>query len=262
MQPAVDQEHGARLAALRAVVRRWTTERDPAGHRFEAGRYGYYRAAPHPVVSLRAQLSEPAAAVAEARARFAGRAVTLWLEAGARERHLRPGLVAAGAVPDFEAVYLGYAGELPETPAVPGLAVRPGGADQLEALVVTKRKAFMATEWAPREDLMREELRRRQADFAGNGRFFLAWLDDEPVGLISWFRDGRDYFINLLGTRVPYRGRGIARNLVREMLRTALAEGAQSILVVPEPAVARIYAGLGFCLAVESRRSYRLGPAP
>lgn len=249
--------------ALQATVCRWTTERDSAGRTFVAGRYGYYQPGRQPLpAAVLAELApaEVPAALAEVRERCGAGPVTVWVEGVERERRLRRHLIASGCVPCFEASYLAHVGR-PEQPQWPAQgAPRTASRDELDLLVRLKCQAFMATEREPSAERLRRERERRAQDWAAGGRFLLAEVVGEPAGFISWFEDGPDYFINLLAVRVPFRRQGLASALVQELLCRAYQAGARGVVVVPEPAVARLYAQLGFHDELCRRYAYELRP--
>jgi GNAT superfamily N-acetyltransferase len=141
---------------------------------------------------------------------------------------------------------------------VEGLAIEPGCARTLEEAVIVKRKSFMATECPPDPIRIAQEVARRRLELAGNGRFLLARVWGEPVGFISWLQDGPDWFINLLGVRVPFRRRGIGLHLVRALLELCYGSGGRMAIVVPDPSAIRLYQWAGFTEEVHWRHAYRL----
>lgn len=249
---------------LRETVRRWTRERHPAGYLYRRGRYAYMREDATPLGDATLGAVAPAeveACLAELRAFFGERPVNLWLDDSDVMAQLTQALLRHGCYPDFEASYLvHYPDHLPPNPDG-AVQTRVGTADDIETFVRVKRKAFMATERETDPGHLQAEVARRRQECAGPGRFMLAEVDGETAGVISWLEDGPDCFINLVATRVPFRRQGMAGQLVDAMLRHCYADGKRGVIVVPEPAVTKLYLARGFTDIVSWRRAYRL-PSP
>lgn len=259
--PVEDTPRSERIARR---VQQWTRERDPAGYRFVEGRYGWFRQdeLPFGVVTLGEQLGAESlpAAVAECRCHFPTGPLTLWVEGRGHDARLGRGLRAQGATVAFDACYMAHHGQPPERPRTlpDGLRLVEGAEASLDDFVRVKQQAFMSTERLPSEESLRAERARRLGELRHSGAFLLAYRGDEAVAGVSFFRVGRDYFLNLLVTRVPYRERGIGRALVDAVLTRGYAEGAESVVVVPDPAVERLYRQAGFVDEVLWRRAYQL----
>lgn len=245
------------------TVRRWTREVDPGGHAFNAGRYGWYRGGDHALGVATLGPIAPAqviGCIAEL-ADYAGhRAALLWLDEEEHERRLRRHLAALGCIPAYTATYLAHDQPLAAAEPPAGASLETGGEANLTEFVSVKCRAFMATEHSPSPERLHQELERRRREFRGNGRFLLARVAGQPAGVVSWFQDGGDCFLNLLAVRVPFRRLGLGLALVRAMLARCYADGARAVMVVPEPAVARLYRQAGFTTTVCQRRAYRWDP--
>lgn len=253
-----------RLRRIAQRVQRWTRERDPAGYRFVEGRYGWYRLddLPFGVATLAEGLQPQAlpAALSECRCHFPAGALTLWVEDPRQDSALSPVLCQHGARPAFDARYMAHHRGPPARPAAlpDGLRLAEGGEAELDDFVRVKQQAFMSTERLPSPESLRAERARRLGELRHRGALLMAYRGDEAVAGVSFFRCGPDYFLNLLVTRVPYRQQGIGRALVDAVLRRSYAEGAESVVVVPDPAVERLYRGAGFVDQVLWRRAYQL----
>lgn len=248
---------------LRQRIRRWTRECDPAGYRFVPGRYGWYRQddLPFGVATLDNRVSpvELPAALAECRSHFPSGPLTLWVEGRRRNDTLGDSLLNAGASAVFDASYLAHdVGAHQPQPLPEGIELREGGEAELATFVRVKQQAFMSTEHQPSAEGQRREHARRLAELRRNGGFLLACRDGEVVGGVSYLTTGRDRFLNLLVTRVPYRRQGIGRALVDALLSRSYGEGVESVVVVPEPSVAKLYRQAGFTNEVLWRRAYQL----
>lgn len=257
-------EYVARPERIARRVQQWTRDRDPAGYRFVEGRYGWYRQdeLPFGVVTLGEQLRADAvpAALAECRCHFPAGPLTLWVEGRGQDAHLGAALGEQGAKAAFDACYMAHHGEAPKQPRqLPdGLELVSGDEAHLDDFVRVKQQAFMSTERLPSNESLRTERARRLGELRHAGAFLLAYRGDEAVAGVSFFRAGHDYFLNLLVTRVPYRGRGVGRALVDAVLLRSYEEGAESVVVVPDPAVERLYRHAGFVDEVLWRRAYQL----
>jgi len=248
---------------LQQRIRGWTQVCDPAGYRFAPGRYGWYRQddLPFGVATLDERLApaELPAALSECRSHFPSGPLTLWVEGRARNEALSDALAAAGAMATFDAGYLAHDRRaLDPRPQPDGIRLEQGSEADLSDFVRVKQQAFMSTERRPSAETHRREHARRLAELRRNGAFLLAYRGGEAVAGVSYFSVGDDRFLNLLVTRLPYRRQGIGRALVDAVLSRSYAEGARSVVVVPEPRVAGLYREAGFTDEVLWRRAYRV----
>lgn len=259
--PIEDDSRSARIARR---VQRWTRVQDPAGYRFAEGRYGWYRQdeLPFGVATLGDGLRADAlpAALAECRCHFPTGPLTLWVEGRGQDSRLGAALCNQGGHAAFDARYMAHNGQPPARPRpLPeGMRLVEGGERELDDFVRIKQQAFMSTERLPSDASLRAERARRLGELRHAGAFLMAYRGAEAVAGVSFFRCGQDYFLNLLVTRIPYREQGIGRALVDAVLERSYAEGAESVVVVPDPAVEGLYRRAGFVDEVLWRRAYQL----
>lgn len=173
-----------------------------------------------------------------------------------------PALERAGCGRAGTEVYLAHIGSVPRISSVAGLAVEQVTAVNSLEYAVTKLKAFASNEADPAPERAREEAALRRAEMAGEGRFLLGRLHAEPAAIIGWY-EGMDRYIFILATRLPFRGRGIAKALLCHALSDAYARGCRSVIINadPEDVPVQLYRRLGFTDEVYWRRCYRFDPA-
>jgi ribosomal protein S18 acetylase RimI-like enzyme len=90
----------------------------------------------------------------------------------------------------------------------------------------------------------------------GQGRFLLARVAGEPASVVGFY-EGEDRFVHHLATRVPFRRRGIASRLLKEVL--AGASGCRSTIIsaAEKGRPVGLYRSLGFTDEVYWRREYK-----
>ncbi|HET9017920.1 MAG TPA: GNAT family N-acetyltransferase, partial [Thermomicrobiaceae bacterium] len=156
-------------------------------------------------------------------------------------------------------VFLAHVGPLPATPEVRGLTIEPGGEANLVAYATVKLKGFADSEAEPSSEALAAELAVRRAELAGDGELLLARVDGEPVAILGAIA-GPDWLVFQLATRLPFRGRGIARCLLGRLLEAARGRGAGAVLINADPADTPVdlYRRLGFTDEVYWRRTYVL----
>jgi ribosomal protein S18 acetylase RimI-like enzyme len=110
------------------------------------------------------------------------------------------------------------------------------------------------------EDLRRRTTLRR-AEMGGQGRFLLARVAGEPASVVAFY-EGKDRFVHHLATRVPFRRRGIASPLLKEVLAGARERGCRSTIISAAESghPVGLYRSLGFTDEVYWRREYKHFP--
>jgi ribosomal protein S18 acetylase RimI-like enzyme len=142
---------------------------------------------------------------------------------------LGPRLLARGWSVDGGNVTLCWAGAPPARTAVGGVEI--DDAPDLEEWSITKLRGFTDDDAEPTRDSLRGELGLRRAEVGGISRLQLARVDDEPVAVIGWYEDGQDVDVFNLATRLDWRGRGIARQLLTSCVAGALDAGARAVVI-------------------------------
>jgi ribosomal protein S18 acetylase RimI-like enzyme len=128
--------------------------------------------------------------------------------------------------------------------------------------VLVKLKGFANSEDAPSVEHVAEELAVRERELASLGRFSIARVGNEPAAILGYY-DGSDRLIFNLATRTPFRMRGIARQLLCQVIEDSYDQGCRSVIINTDPNDTPIqwYRRLGFTDEVYWRRSYLFEPA-
>jgi GNAT superfamily N-acetyltransferase len=170
-----------------------------------------------------------------------------------QEPAVKDALLRAGWTDFDETVWLAHTGDFPPTPDVTIETV-----SDLEAFARTKLQSFGDTEDEPDASTLANEIASRTAELRGDGRGLVALVDGEVAAMCAYY-SGDDYFVFLLGTRLPFRGRGIASAILRRVYEDARASGARSVVINarfggrPEA----LYRRLGFCDEVYRQWRFR-----
>ena len=130
-------------------------------------------------------------------------------------------------------------------------SLRPATPDDAPAILALLRELADYEELRPVFHLTEEAVRR---DMMGAAcRCELAFADDDPVGLASWywtyksFRAARGLYVEDLYVRPDFRGRGLGRRLLARLAGEALAVGGfleWQVLTWNAPSIA-FYESLG-----------------
>ncbi len=190
---------------------------------------------------------------------FGTRTVQIQVDDRGSDAALNAALTRAGCSPRRAQIYLAHVGPVPSISPVAGLTIEPVTPGNLIECVVAKLKAFADSEAEPSVDDVQEGTALRRAEMAARDASCL--LEAEVASVIAWY-DGADRFVFLLGTRVPFRGRAIAKGLLCHALADAYARGCRSVIInaVPEDTPVRLYRRLGFVDETYWRRLYLLEP--
>jgi len=246
---------------LHQEVRSWYRT-SALGYRVERRRFGSYRRhAEDPdsgliIVDAMAPDEVPQF-LADASSYFDNRAVNIWLDDRDLDAKLGPALVAAGASMDKENTFLAHVGPRPERVQLSGVTFEAGTTDTLPDYVMVKLKGFANSEDTPPVEDVDKELAERSRELASIGRFLIARVGDEPVAMIGYY-DGRDRLIFNLATRTPFRMRGIARDLLYQVVADSYDQGCRSVVINTDPNDSPIqwYRRIGFTDEVYWRRNY------
>jgi ribosomal protein S18 acetylase RimI-like enzyme len=87
-------------------------------------------------------------------------------------------------------------------------------------------------------------------------------VDGEPAAVIGWYEEPKDRFVFQLGTRVPFRMRGVARRLLCDAVAEGYDRGCRSVLLntdVDDTPI-RLYQRMGFTDEVYWTQEYILNP--
>ena len=197
--------------------------------------------------------------LAEVRTYFAGSPARIYIDDHATDEVLRPALIAAGCAWGSAQSYLAHVGAVPVARTVAGLTVERVDETNLEVFTITKIQGFADSEAAPNPDAVQAELPLRRAELADVGCFELARIDGEPAATIAWYEDP-DVLVYNLATRASYRGRGIARWLLCNLLNRSYARSCRSVIINADTndTPIQLYRRLGFTDEVYWRSQYNL----
>jgi ribosomal protein S18 acetylase RimI-like enzyme len=179
------------------------------------------------------------------------------------DEHIGPVLIQSGCTPDVAEVFLAHTGGMPLLASEPvNLSVEAVTGDTIEEAMRTERKGFADSEAEPDPEELRRRSILRRAEMGGQGRFLLARVAGEPASVVAFY-EGEDRFIHHLATRVPFRRRGIASLLLKEVLAAALERDCRSTIIsaAEKGRPADLYRSLGFTDEVYWRREYKHVPS-
>jgi ribosomal protein S18 acetylase RimI-like enzyme len=253
---------------LREEVRSWYRTSIPElGYHVVQRRFGSYRShAEDPdsglIIVDALSPNEVPEFLADASSYFGQRAVNIWIEDRKPDATRGPAVIAAGAASDKANIHLAHVGPRPERFQLSGITVENVTADTLMVYVLVKLKGFANSEDAPPVGDVEKELAVRQSELASMGRFLIARVNDEPAAILGYY-DGSDRLIFNLATRTPFRMKGIARQLLCQVIADSCDQGCRSVIINTDPADTPIqwYNRLGFTDEVYWRRGYRFEPA-
>jgi len=251
-------------------VRSWYLTAHPkTGYQVERRRFGYYTRNPNRlgfgrcyVVIDELTIEEMPAFLQTVRAYFGAGQIEICANDRETDTRLRAALVAAGCVRMPATAYLAQVGPLPLFPAEPGVAVVEADTATLAEYAIAKLKGFANREDdLAREAIEREVAARRGDHLQGAGRFLLARVGGETAAILGYY-DGDDRLVFQLATRVPFRSRGIARQLLGGVLSEARDKGCRSVIINTDPDDWPVgwYRRLGFTDEVYWHRNYLYAP--
>jgi len=249
-------------------VRSWyRTSWPQRGYHVEHRCFGFYRRhAGHPDAGLiiidTLTADEVPEFLADARTYFDNRPLHLGFEDKNLDRTQGPSLVAAGCAIDNANTYLAHVGPPPDRVRLPGVTVAPVTSDTLIDYVQVKLKGFANSEAAPPANQIEEELSLRKSELESIGRFLIARVGNDPAAIIGYY-EGTDRLIFNLATRLPFRMKGIARQLLCQLIADSYDQNCRSIIINTNPADTPIqwYTRLGFTDEVYYRRTYTFDPS-
>ena len=236
------------------------------GYRVEHRRFGYYREhADLPDAGLiiveTLTVDEVSQLLADATSYFDNRPVHISFEDKDLDRKLGPALVTLGCAVAQANTYVAHVGPPPDRVQLPGVTVEPVTPDTLMDYVQVKLKGFANSEDAPPAKQIDEELAVRKPEFETIGRFLLARVGNEPAAIFGYY-EGTDRLIFNLATRTPFRMKGIARQLLCQVLADSYDQNCRSIIINTNPTDTPIqwYTRLNFTDEIYWRRAYIFDP--
>jgi ribosomal protein S18 acetylase RimI-like enzyme len=205
-------------------------------------------------------ISDPAlvtAAIADLRATCPGSRCTVMVDDRERSARLDAALRYNGCRYQESTTYLALTGPLVSpAPGPAGLQVAIAGATELAKWAEVKVRSFADSESTPAAGAVSAETETRRAELPlAECQFGL--LDGEPVAVLAHY-PGPDSLVFNLGTRVPFRHRGIAQAMLTRWV--AGSPGARSLMInaTDGGAPAALYRRLGFTDEVYWYSKYEL----
>jgi len=249
--------------AVAKAVRSWYIAATPEiGITAIEGAYGFLvrsdRVALRRVVLTVDSASSVRDALAEATEFFGASGFDVWVDTRDRSRRLTPELGLAGFEAVQDTVVLALLGSVRAGPGPEALRVEDVVDDDgLREWATVKLRGFADSEEPPPAEQVQQEMSARQAEQAVC-RYQLAYLGAEPVSMLGHYT-GRDQMVFLLATRVPFRRRAIAQNLLARWCQQAAAERPRSLLINCDDggAPAHLYRRIGFTDEVYWHRRYQ-----
>jgi hypothetical protein len=204
------------------------------------------------------------AALAAVRADGPDRTVTIWVDDRERASRLDRALRENGCTAGDATTHLALVGPMSPRPVPDGLRVEIVEPAGLEEWARVKLRCFDDSEAAPSPDRIATELAARLEDLP-LVEHWVGSLGREHVAVLAFYV-GQDQLVFSLGTRVPYRHRGVATALLTRWVDLGTARGARSLIINAHDGgrPAELYRGLGFVDEVYWYRKYELagGSAP
>ncbi len=196
--------------------------------------------------------SEAAAFHADVCAYYGRRRVLIFTHGQAVDSQLTEALDRAGCARGSAKLYLAHVNGRGSHAAGPGAGrIEPVTHRNLLEYQIAKLKAFADSEEEPDPAAVEAGMKIRRAELAADGTFLIARAGDEAVGIIGWY-EGTDRYIFHLATRVPFRNRGIARQLLSHLIEDTYALDRRSLLIATDPADSPVlfYRRMGFVDAI------------
>ena len=203
--------------ALALEMRSWfTTSSLEINYEVTQHWYGFLRNPEGPIgPRLILNIDDPlevATALHEAQTSCVGQILTVWVDDHERGELLDGTLRAVGCRSIKATTHLALVGSLRAKPGPSNLRIESVDDARLEEWAITKIKSFDDREEQPNRERIAVEMSTRRAEMALT-QLQLARLDGEPVGVLAFYV-GTDQLVFNLGTRVPFRHRGIAQAIL------------------------------------------------
>jgi len=197
------------------------------------------------------------AALADLRAAYPAIGFRVMVDDRERSARLDAALRENGCRYEESTTYLALTGPLVSpAPGPAGLEVTTAGPNDLAAWADVKVRSFGDSEDTPAADAVSAEIGTRKAELPLAECWF-GLLNGEPVAVLAHY-PGPDSLVFILGTRVPFRHRGIAQAMLTRWV--AGSPGARSLMInaTEGGAPAALYRRLGFTDEVYWYSKYEL----
>jgi ribosomal protein S18 acetylase RimI-like enzyme len=143
-------------------------------------------------------------------------------------------------------------------PGTANLQIENVDDEHLEEWAATKIKCFDDREEQPSHDRIAAEVSTRRAENVLT-KLRLARLDGEPVGVLACYV-GTDQLVFNLGTRIPYRHRGVAQTMLAHWVTEGVTAHCRSLMInADDPGRPQeLYRRIGFVDEVYWYRKYEI----
>lgn len=156
--------------------------------------------------------------------------------------------------------YLALVGDMLGRAGPTDLEISEVAGTALETWAAVKIKSFADDESPPAAERIANEVRIRHSE-ATAACYVLASLGEEDVAVLAFYRGGQDEVVFNLGTRLPWRHRGIAQTLLRYWVELPRSERRSLIINADDGArPSQLYRRLGFRDEVYWYQTYRSRP--
>ena len=259
-RPAAHPEHDA----VASEVSGWFTASAPEiGYEVSENWYGYQSDLGSGQARVILRVAEPGqvpAALADAAAAGGAGTLTIWVDDRHRAARLDGALRSAGCRPGDATTHLALVGPMTGRPDPGRLVVQSVDEAGLAAWATVKLQSFGDTESAPAPERLAEEVAVRRDELT-LAECQLGLLGGERVAVLAYYR-GHDQLVFNLGTRVPFRHRGIAQAMLAHWVDAGMANGCRSLIInaTDGGAPAALYRRIGFTDEIYWYRKYELSP--
>ena len=257
-RPSAHPEHDA---VAREVAGWYTTSAPEIGYEVSEHWYGYQGdlSPAHARVILRVGGPDQVpAALADARAASGMRTLTIWVDDRRRAARLGAALRRSGCRAGEATTHLALVGPVTGRAGPGQLVIESADDARLEEWAAVKLQSFGDTESAPAPGRLAQEVAARRDELA-LAECQLGLLGGESVAVLAYYR-GPDQLVFNLGTRVPYRHRGIAQAMLARWAEAGTAGGCRSLMINATEGgrPAGLYRRMGFVDEVYWYRQYEL----
>ena len=185
-------------------------------------------------------------AVDEARSESVAQDLTIWVDDRQRAAKLDDALLKIGAESVKATTHLALVGTLNAAAGPASLVLERVTEDNLEEWAITKIRCFDEAESEPDPDRLAAELAVRRGE-AALATLQLARIDGEAVGVLGYYAGIDDLVFNL-GTRVPFRHRGVAQAVLQRWVTDGQSTERRSYLInADDPGMPQnLYRRMGF----------------
>jgi hypothetical protein len=220
--------------ALAQELRGWFTNSSPQiNYEVTKQWYGYVSNPEGPIgPRLILDIDDPTrivAALLAASADCAGKVLTVWVDDRQRWAQLDETLRAAGCRPVKATTHRALVGALDAQLGPTDLLIDDVDDERIEEWAITKFKCFANSELEPTREWIDAEIATRRTEMSLT-RLQLARLDGESVGVLAYYV-GQHQMVFNLGTRIPFRRRGIAQAMLAQWAARGVIEGCRSLII-------------------------------